>query len=302
MTSGVAVAKGSGIVVTADELKAKLDEQSPMVRARYTTLERKKEFLENMIRFELLAAEAKRRELDKDPEVQATVKKIMVQRLVRMTYEADSSKTASDDEVRRYYDEHLEEFVKPERVRVSQVFLRGQKGTPERAPRAADAKKALARLKAERASNPLAFANLAREVSEDLATKASGGDLGFRSREELEKTWGREVAEAAISLRNVGDESAIVESERGFHLLRLTGRQPAVSRGFDEVKPQLAARVGREKRSKEFEEVVKALREKADIQIVDAELEKVQVSAAAAPFPTEAHARQLGAPAPAARR
>lgn len=58
--SGPAVAEGGGITVTADELKARLDEQSPFVRARYATLERKKEFLENLIRFELLAKEAEK--------------------------------------------------------------------------------------------------------------------------------------------------------------------------------------------------------------------------------------------------
>jgi peptidyl-prolyl cis-trans isomerase C len=211
------------------------------------------------------------------------VKKIMVQRLVRKAFEDDAGKAAAaDEDVRRYYDEHQDEFVKPERVRVSHLFLRGDKGTPEHAARAADAKKLLARLKAEETKNPLAFANLAREASDDLATKASGGDVGFRSRDELEKAWSRPVAEAAMALRNVGDESGIVESDQGFHVLRLTGRQPAVSRGFEEVKAQLAARVGREKRTKDFEEFVKGLRAKAKIEIVDAELEKVQVSAAPA--------------------
>ncbi len=58
--TGPAVATGNGITVTADEFKARLDEQSPFIRSRYSTLERKKEFLDNLIRFEVLAKEAER--------------------------------------------------------------------------------------------------------------------------------------------------------------------------------------------------------------------------------------------------
>ena len=67
--SGPVVAKGNGISITADEFKARLDEQSPFIRARYTTLDRKKEFLDSLIRFEVLAREAEKQGLAKDPDV-----------------------------------------------------------------------------------------------------------------------------------------------------------------------------------------------------------------------------------------
>src|SRR4051812_48706102 len=75
--TGVPIAQGNGILITSDEFKARLDEQSPFIRARYTTVERKKEFLENLVRQEVLAAEAERQGLDKDPDVRATLRKIM---------------------------------------------------------------------------------------------------------------------------------------------------------------------------------------------------------------------------------
>jgi peptidyl-prolyl cis-trans isomerase C len=85
--TGPAVATGKDITITADEFKARLDEQSPFIRARYTTLERKKEFLDNLIRFEVLAEEARRQKLDQDPEVQLTLRKIMVQKLVQRSFQ-----------------------------------------------------------------------------------------------------------------------------------------------------------------------------------------------------------------------
>jgi len=115
------------------------------------------------------------------------------------------------------------------------------------------------------------------------SSKAAGGDLGYRTRDELEKQWSREVAAAAFALKDPGQESAVVESPQGFFLLKLGARQPGMSRSFEEVKPQLLARAGREKRTRDFDEYVKKLREKAGVEIVDAELEKIAVSAPAAP-------------------
>src|SRR5579859_5988463 len=67
--SGPAVATVGNDTITADEFKKRLEETSPFLRARYTTLERKKEFLDNLIRNELLAQEAEKQGLDKSPAV-----------------------------------------------------------------------------------------------------------------------------------------------------------------------------------------------------------------------------------------
>jgi peptidyl-prolyl cis-trans isomerase C len=282
---GPAVAKGGGVVVTSEEFKAKLDEQSPFIRSRYNTLERKKEFLENLIRFELLASEAQAKKLDKDPEVQATLKKIMVQKLVRQAFDEKDAGRASESDAKKYYDDHQDEFAKPERVRISHIFIKADKGLAEHGRRAADAKKLYAKLKVEESRNPLAFANLARDASDDFASKSAGGDLGYRTRDELGKQWGNEIAAAAFALKEMGQESGVVESAQGFHILKLAARQPALNRSFEDVKTQLAARVGREKRTKDFDEYVKKLREKANVKIDDAELEKVVVTSAPVPTP-----------------
>ncbi len=307
---GAAVAKGDGVVVTADEFKAKLDEQSPFIRARYATLERKKEFLENLIRFELLAHEAEVQKLDKDPEVQATLKKIMVQKLVRKAFDDKEASQASESDARKYYDEHQDEFVKAERIRLSQIFIKVDKGSPDRARRSAEAKKLYAKLKVDEAKNPVAFANVARDSSDDFGSRGAGGDLGYRTREELARQWGKEVADAAFALKDMGQESSLIESPQGFHVVKLGARQPALNRGFDEVKPQLVARIGRENRTKEFDEYVKRLRQKASVKIDDAELEKIVVNAAPAAtagavMPVAqplAPVTQVAAPAPAAHK
>src|SRR5438270_12425179 len=66
--SGPVVAEVGDEKITADEVRQRLNETSPFLRARYNTVERKKEFLENMVRNELLAQEAIRQGYDKRSE------------------------------------------------------------------------------------------------------------------------------------------------------------------------------------------------------------------------------------------
>jgi peptidyl-prolyl cis-trans isomerase C len=281
---GPVVAQGGGVVITADELKARLDEQSPMIRARFTTVERKKEFLDNMIRFELLASAAEKNGLGNDPDVQLTMKKVMVSKYYQKFFQdAEAAKSVPEADQKKYYDEHPDEFHRPLRVHAAQVFLKAEASSPERAKKAAEAKKLLAKLQADEKKNPSAFPTVAREASEDVATKATGGDLSFKSQDELEKAYGKEVAEAVLKLKDNETASVVVESPKGFHLLHVYGRQVEMNRGFDEVKGQIASRLSAQKRTKDFDDYVKKLRADANIKVDDAALEKVPVSGAGSP-------------------
>jgi parvulin-like peptidyl-prolyl isomerase len=281
---GPVVAQGGGVVITADELKARLDEQSPMIRARFTTVERKKEFLDNMIRFELLAAAAEKNGLANDPDVQLTMKKVMVSKYYQKFFQdAEAAKSVPDADVKKYYDEHPDEFHRPLRVHAAHVLLKADAGSPERAKKADAAKKLLAKLQADEKKNPSAFTAIARESSDDAATKATGGDLSFKSQDELEKAYGKDFAEAVLKLKDNETASAVVESPQGFHLVHVYGRQVEMNRSFDEAKPQIASRLSAQHRTKDFDDYVKKLRAEANITVDDAALEKVPVTGAGSP-------------------
>lgn len=278
--SGPAVARGEGVLITAGEFKARLDEQSPFIRQRYSTLERKKEFLDNLVRFEVLANAAQKQGLDKDPDVLMTVKKVMVQKLVQKTFsEGDPTKEIPEADARKYYDEHKDEYVKPEKARLSVILVSAPAAGPERAKKSAQARKLLARVKAEEKKNLLTgFATVAREASEDAPTKAAGGDIGMKGKDELEAAYGKDFAAAAFALQQGALE--VLESPQGFLVVKATGRQPAIERTFDQVRPQIANRLYREKRTKDFDEYVKRLRDEAHVTVNDAELDKVAVAPA----------------------
>ncbi|WP_373046758.1 peptidyl-prolyl cis-trans isomerase [Vulgatibacter sp.] len=280
---GEVIATVGGDAITVDDFQAKMEEQSPFIRARYTTLERKKEFLDNMVRFEVLAQEAERRGFANDPDVVATMKKVMVQKLMRAEFDENAAaQEIPEAELKAFYDANVNDYVKPERVRVSHIFLAAAKGDATRAKAKSEAARLLADVKGKEAG-PIktAFAETAKTRSEDTASKAAGGDLLFKTKEELAQAWGESFADAVFGMKTIGEVGGIVETDKGIHLVKLTGRQNALDRPFESVKSQIQNRLFREKRTKSFEDFVAQLKEKANVQVKDDVLASVEVVPAA---------------------
>ncbi len=269
--SGPLVAKGDGVAVTAAEFQAALDRQSRAIPT--ADMAQKKELLDRLVRIEVLAREAERRGLDKDPDVQLALRQLLLRKLQQAAFpDADPAKEVSEADARKYYDEHKDEYQKPKRVRLAQVFFAA--GPKDRAAKATAAKKALSRIRSEEKKNPAVFAAVARELSDDAASKQGGGDLGYRSREELEKQLGTAAAAAAFALKD-GEVSQVLESPQGFHVLKLTGRQEEVNLPFETARTRIQFQMYRERRGREQEEFVKKLVDQAKVTVYDAELEKL---------------------------
>jgi peptidyl-prolyl cis-trans isomerase C len=292
---GPFVAEGKGVQITAAEFKARLEEQSPFLRARYSTLERKKEFLQNLVNFELLAKAAEKEGLANDPDVQLTLKKVMVQKLVAKKFGDPSMDAAAipEAELQAYYDAHKDDFFRAQRVRVAVVAFNAPEGSPDRAKKLAAAKKARETLAAADKKNPAAFAQLVAAQSEDVVSKASGGDLGFKTQSELEKSHSKAFADAVFALED-GQLSNVLETPNAVYVAKVTGHQDEVSRPFEAVKTQLANKLSREKKTKELEAWKKSLIDEAGVKMIDAELEKVEIAAAPAGGMPGGHGGMMG--------
>jgi peptidyl-prolyl cis-trans isomerase C len=277
-TGGRVVAKVGEGSITEGELLQKLEEQPAFVRSRYRTLQAKKEFLDNLVRFELLLQEARRRKLDQDPDVKATLEKLIVQKLVQAHAAEASKEPLTEDELKKYYEDHLQEFVRPERLRVSHLFFASAANDPKRGQIQAEARKLRAEIDKKEATLPSAFADAARAKSEDPATKALGGDLGFKTKEELAGLWGPEMAEAAFALKHQGD-SAEVATPRGIHVLKLIGRQPGMERDLAAARTVVESRVQMEKRSRAMDDLVGKLRNRIEVSVDEKVLESIEVKA-----------------------
>ena len=282
--SGPVVAKVGEESITADELKHRLDETSPFLRARYNTLDRKKEFLENLIRNELLAQEAVRQGYDKSPAVKEQMKRAMIQELIKKQLdERLSGADIAEADLKKFYDAHLDDFVKPERARVFHILLAAKDAKEKTAAKkhAADLLKDVEAR--EKKGEVNAFQTTAMKESKDQLSAPMGGDLRFLSKDELAKAYNSQLADAAFSLKNPGDKAGPVETQAGIELVKLQVKTVALNRSFDESKESIRGRMARERRSREYDDWMKKLRENAKVSINDGELDKVQVEGAAQP-------------------
>jgi peptidyl-prolyl cis-trans isomerase C len=258
--------------ITVGDFAARLSEQSPYLRARYASPERRREFLDNMVRFELLAQEAHTKGYDRSDEVERTRKQMMIQAMMKAEFEDRVQLTdITDAEVRAYFESHRDEFDKPEQVRASHIVLRDR----------AAAQRVLTQVLAKRAD--IAFwRQTAERYNEDAETKDRFGDLRFFSRpaqrRDDEPVVPAAVAEAAFSLAQVGDiHPTLIQSPAGFHILKLTGKRAALHRTLEEASRPIRNRLWRERREQRVTDFIAGLRRDASVTIDEAALASLRV-------------------------
>jgi peptidyl-prolyl cis-trans isomerase C len=101
------LAKIGSRTITVGDLAEEIAQKGPFLRARYNSPERRRELLDQMIRFELLAQEAEREGFDDLPDVQRTRKQILIRRFLKVRYEdAIELDDVTDEQVRQYYESH----------------------------------------------------------------------------------------------------------------------------------------------------------------------------------------------------
>jgi peptidyl-prolyl cis-trans isomerase C len=255
------------VTITLGEFQERINRQSPYIRARYTSLEQKKEFLDSLVRFEVLAKEAYRRGLDKDPEVVRTMKQVMIQKLMRDEFDAKvTADTVADAEIKAYYDANLTEYVKPEEVRVSAIILKNK----------AQADRVALEARGDAGKTNKGFRDLVLKYSADEDSKLRGGDLRYFDAQT--KDVPANVVKAAFQLFNTGDVSPVVDAGNGtWYVLKQTGRRKSVTKGFEDAKPQIRNKLFREKRLQAQKDFVDGLRTKSKISINEANLAKVRI-------------------------
>jgi peptidyl-prolyl cis-trans isomerase C len=300
--TGPVVAHVGDEVITADDFKRRMDEQSPFLRARYNTIERKKELLEALVRNELLSQEAQREGLDKAPAVRDALKRAMIQELIKKQLDEKMSGTdISDADLKAFYEAHVDDYVKPERARVYHIFVPA-KDAKEKAQAKTKAAALVKDIQArEKKGEANAFQATAMKESKDPLSAPMGGDLRFLSKDELAKSHGTELANAAFDLKNPGEMAGPIETANGIEIVKLQVKTVALNRGFDESKEAIRGRMARERRSKQYDEFVKKLRDEGKVAIDEVELAKISPTESAVPIAAPVAPPAQG-PAPAAAK
>ncbi len=150
----------------------------------------------------------------------------------------EASMTIPEADVKQYYDTYEDEFRQEEEVRARHILFRVEEG-------ADDATKATARQRAEavlaKAKSGEDFAKLATENSED-SSSSRGGDLGFFRRGLMVPPF----EEAAFAMQP-GQVSEIVETQFGYHIIRVEERREPGVKPFAEVSTQITGKMKSER-------------------------------------------------------
>ena len=159
----------------------------------------------------------------------------------------------SEDELRAYFEEHKADYSTEEQIEASHILV-------------ATAEEAQAIL--DELARGADFAELARTRSTDTGSAAQGGALGWFGRGVMAP----EFEEAAFTLE-VGETSGIVQTDFGFHIIRVTDRRAASEPEFEEVADRVRADAERAIARERFDAWLKAAREEATVVISDPILE-----------------------------
>ncbi|NTX09984.1 peptidyl-prolyl cis-trans isomerase [Myxococcus sp. CA056] len=276
-TDGRAVARWSGDAVTAEELTERFLEMSPALRERYVEPRARREYVESLARFDLLVRDALAQGLQDDPEVVEATRRALVGRLMRSRLE-EARVTVTDAELAEAYAARKDDFVRPEALRLSHVFLAAPRADAARESAAkGEAQALLAQAKALPAEDFGGFGKLAREHSQEPRTAPLDGDMRFLSDEALTREYGAEVAQAARALKTEGEVSGVVRTDKGLHVLKLRARRPALDLSLDDVREELRVRLEGEKRTRAWGEYLARVETQLSLSVDTDALARVPV-------------------------
>ena len=230
--SGKTLVSVNGKKITEGDVEF-LGNVNPRIKAQLATPSGKKRILENLVEQELLYQEAVKKGINRDPEVRAKAelyrRVIVAQSLLDKELEQASNK---------FYEENPGEFKK---LKMSQIMIRygNKKGKKAKGMHSEkEALKIATEVKA-RLDKGEDFATVATEVSEDMATKRRGGDMGLVAKGDrrFEARGYGPLVEKAYEIK-VGEIAGPVKTEKGYHLITVT--RGVELETFDDAKPGIA--------------------------------------------------------------
>lgn len=299
------VAKIGERAITLGDFAKALERMDQFDRLRYQTKERRRELLQDMIDVELLAIEAKRRGLDKDPETEDAVRQILRDAVLAKAREGiPAPAELTNEEVRAYYDANPDKFTEPERRRVAAILVADKK----------DAEKVLKDAKKVKTAQEWgelwakSSMNAPKQPPKNQGSPVDlAGDLGIVG--PLDDARGanpkvpESVRQLVFKLSGVGavaDE--IPEIDGKFFIVRMNGQTPPHKRTLAEAERSIRVLLVQQKMADREAELEKSLRARFHVEVDDKALADIKLppvlETGASPWAKKAEAQDAGAPPP----
>jgi len=198
-----------------------------------------------------VAAEAVRAFYDGNPARFQVPEEVGVEYLVLSPDALLASEQVGADEIKSYYEANISKYGEPEQRRASHILTVVKSG-------AGDAEKAKAReraaqILAQLRKSPGSFAELAKKNSGDPGSASQGGDLGFFSRGMMVRAF----EDAAFGLKP-NQISDLVESDFGFHIIKITGIKAGKMKSLELARPEIERELRKQRAGRRFAEAAEA--------------------------------------------
>ncbi len=271
------VARIGNRAIRFDEVTANLDALPVFVRMRYQSPERRLEFLEAFIEFQVLALAASSEGLGSDPLVVDELKRDLVSRYLREN--VDSTLRVSDipeSEVTEWYESHQYRFRHPAQNRVSRIVVADEREARRLAFRASEMVRSAT-------GDPIdAFSALVKPpwVAVEGALKVE--DLGF-----LPDVSGSPsvvppaVADAGAAMTELFSVAGPIQAGDGWSVLFLAARRPAADVGIDQARTEIASLILEDRRVKARRALAASLRAGRTVSVDESVLAEIAADAAA---------------------
>lgn len=271
---GKVLATIDGDKITLQEFTQELDKIPMNMKMLVASESGKKNYLDRLVVKKLLLKEASKAKIETDKEFQDRVndikEQLLIETLLKKKITADTQ--MSEDDLKKYYEEHKEEFKKDREINTRHILLKTEE----------EAKQAQAKL--QKGED---FTELAKKYSIDPNVRTTGGEIGFQPKGSLIP----EYESAAFKLNKVGQVSGIVKTQYGYHIIRLEGVKPPSYVPLEEVKDFIKQKNAQEKQKEVLEKYIEELKKNAKITIDEALLKEDK-----AEQPTKADAPEKAAP------
>jgi len=198
-----------------------------------------------------ITADAIRAVYDASPGRFQVPEEVGVEYIVLSTDALLASEQVGADEIKSYYESNISKYGEPEQRRASHILIAVKSGAGE--AEKAKARERAAQLVSLLRKSPGSFAELAKTNSGDSGSAAQGGDLGFFARGMMV----RPFEDAAFRLKP-NEISDPVESDFGFHIIKITGIKAGKMKSLEAARPEIERELKRQRAGRRFAEAAEA--------------------------------------------
>lgn len=256
--------------ISKDRFLTEMKLSGGLKAGQFHNLEQKKSLLDYLVSQEIMFSNAQKLGITDDEVVNRLFKKTVIDRYLELEMVPQLNEVkVSKSEVKLYFDKNKKSYDKPARRRGAIVFVEKFKNDTEemRLKKKNKIEEALLKV-SELDKKTLHFSEIAKTYSDDRNSRYQGGVIGWLINHPSRKyKWDESVIDALFNLENNGDISSVLETDKGFYLVRLVATENRQEKALSKVEKGIRNNLLQKKKKQIKVDFIAALNQTAKVSI-----------------------------------